>query len=324
MRIRKKTGILTIASILIFSASFAFAIPNKNTTIQIQIFPLERKGFKLFLERIQSIKSPKNKALPYPDILLVHGLTYSSHQFDLNYQDYSLARYLAKQGARVWLLDITGYGRSAKPQNGFVVNGEYAAEDIAAAVASIRQEQKVAKVNLLGWSFGTISTSLMAAKHPTWINKLILYAPIYHGLGLPAPINAYQSFSLKAAAEDFQKEEGGDTLDPSITDPKLLVQYLKQAQLYDGKESPNGTRQDLFQEKTVALFNPAQLTMPVLVIGGKRDPYLNWPKDIPFIMQILPHKKSRLVTIAGAGHLLMLEQPYHRRFQKAVWDFMSE
>ena len=64
-----------------------------------EIVPLEREGVKLYLESFRA-----RDAQEKDPILLVHGLTYSSHEFDVNYGDYSLLRFLVANGYEVWLL----------------------------------------------------------------------------------------------------------------------------------------------------------------------------------------------------------------------------
>lgn len=61
-----------------------------------KIVPLEREGVKLYLESFRT-----RDAQEKDPILLVHGLTYSSHEFDVNYGDYSLLRFLVANGYEV-------------------------------------------------------------------------------------------------------------------------------------------------------------------------------------------------------------------------------
>ncbi len=63
-------------------------------------FPLQRGGIALHLDRIRSAGEK-----PRRNILLTHGVTYSSYEFDVDYRDYSLARFLAGEGYAVWRLD---------------------------------------------------------------------------------------------------------------------------------------------------------------------------------------------------------------------------
>ena len=93
--------------------AFALAAAGRLTaygeefTYKYEEFPLERNGIALHLDCVKA----ENRS-PAGQILLVHGSTYSSHEFDIDYQDYSLVRRLAREGYAVWRLDIAGYGQS--------------------------------------------------------------------------------------------------------------------------------------------------------------------------------------------------------------------
>ena len=60
--------------------------------------------------------------------MLMHGSTYSSHEFDVDYEDYSLVRRLAREGYTVWRLDIAGYGQSGEVKDGLMPDTAYVAE----------------------------------------------------------------------------------------------------------------------------------------------------------------------------------------------------
>ena len=59
--------------------------PAVETAYISEVFPLEREGIDLHLECMKQEGSKPEK-----NILLIHGVTYSSHEFDINYQYYSL------------------------------------------------------------------------------------------------------------------------------------------------------------------------------------------------------------------------------------------
>ncbi|MCE3268084.1 MAG: putative hydrolase [Burkholderiales bacterium] len=282
-----------------------------------------RNNYKLHLEKITAANCVGSVKFKYPDILLIHGVTFSSHQFDFPYKDYSLADFLAKHGFRVWLLDLTGYGNSQKPKNGFIVNSNYAANDIAGAVNLIRKYEHIEKINLLGWSFGTISSSIMAKKYTNWVNTLILYAPIFHAQGSRIIKDDYQKYTDEAALSDFQRDNQTKQIISTIAESGVIKQYLASTWQYDGNGSANGCRKDLFQLKNIALFDPKALTMPVLAIAGTNDPYVNWKNDIPYMSKVMPNKNNRIVKIEGASHILMLEKPYYHLFQKSILDFLE-
>jgi pimeloyl-ACP methyl ester carboxylesterase len=281
-----------------------------HAAIETKEYPLTRNHMKLNLMLYEDPAAVQ--VTMHPDVLLVHGLTYSSHQFDINVKNYSLARILAKQGFRVWLLDITGYGQSQKPKNGFMINSDYAAQDINAAADFIMDEKESTKINVIGWSWGTITTSRFAAAYPGKVSKLVLVAPILHGQGLPAPHNDYESFNAKMAKQD---------IDNAAIEPVVAKTYVTQLEKYDGKGSPNGGRKDLFQSTKTQLIPYQQLKVPVFLIAGDRDKYLSAKKDFATILKGAP-KGSCGDIIKGAGHALFLEKPYYQQFQHDVSLFL--
>ena len=139
------------------------------TEYSSSVVPLSRNGVELHLERL----TVKNTS-PERNILLAHGVTYSSHEFDVDYKDYSLVRFLAREGYAVWRLDIAGFGRSGEVKDGFISDSDYAAEDINAAVEKIVSESGQNKIDVLGWSWGTVTASRLVIKNPGHIGKLVL------------------------------------------------------------------------------------------------------------------------------------------------------
>ncbi|MBR1859450.1 MAG: alpha/beta hydrolase, partial [Selenomonadaceae bacterium] len=105
---------LTIALLIMINALPAVA---SNDKYAVEELALQSRGLNLHLSRVSLSNDEVAK-----DILLMHGLTYSSHVFDVDYKDYSLVKFLARQGYNVWRLDLTGYGQSDKISDGLSVN----------------------------------------------------------------------------------------------------------------------------------------------------------------------------------------------------------
>ncbi|MBQ1617386.1 MAG: hypothetical protein II086_09025, partial [Ruminococcus sp.] len=78
---------------------------QNETEYSLINIPISRNGVELHLD-CMTVKDSS----PQKNILLTHGVTYSSHEFDVDYKDYSLARRLAREGYAVWRLDIAGFG----------------------------------------------------------------------------------------------------------------------------------------------------------------------------------------------------------------------
>ena len=286
-----------------------------NVAYVYEEVPLERNGIALHLDCMKEEGKPAER-----NILLVHGVTYSSHEFDINYEDYSLVRKLVQEGYAVWRLDIAGYGQSQSVTDGFLPDSDYAAEDIHAAVTAIQNETGASKIDLLGWSWGTVTTSRYAAAHPEALNRLVLYAPILSGIGEYEVTEPFHHNTWAHAAEDFERG-GKGRFDETITDPTIIGLFCSGSWKYDGEESPNGGRRDICVSKEEKLIDLSALTMPTLVICGDQDPYLNYDL-VNRVMDELPDG-SRLDVIEGGSHVVYVEKPYYRDFQNRLISFLN-
>lgn len=306
--------ILIIMILCIFCVNSAKT--ENNNTFSYTEYPLERNNIKLHLDKIE--KSGKH---PNKNILLIHGVTYSSHEFDINYKDYSLARALAKEGYTVWRLDIAGYGRSETVKNGFMPDSDYAAEDINAAVKKIIQITGQDKIDLLGWSWGTVTTSRFASKHPENLHRLILFAPILTGIGKRDINEPFHQNTWKHSIDDFQRDKKGH-IDYTIVEPILAELWASSCWKYDKDSSPNGGRRDICVDKSKKLIDVSKFKVPTLIIYGDNDPYLNY-ESLESILQLLP-KYSAVKIIKGGSHVAFVEKPYYKEFQKDLINFLNK
>ena len=280
------------------------------------VCPLERNGTALYLSQTKL-----SGTQPQKQILLVHGVTYSSHEFDIDYQDYSLVRLLARNGYGVWQLDISGFGRSGNVEDGFMVDSDYAAQDIHAAAEKIILETGLEKIDVLGWSWGTVTTSRFAAMHPEMIDRLILYAPILSGIGDYEVTEPFHHNTWENAADDFQRGPDG-SFDESVTDPVILEWFCSGCWHYDGESSPNGGRRDICVDPSVKLIDLTKISNLTLVICGDRDPYLNYHL-VNRCLDDLPDG-SELEMIPGGSHVVYLEKPYYHDFQDRLLQFLQD
>ena len=278
-------------------------------------YPLTRSGIDLHLDCVSV-----EKTQPEKNILLVHGATYSSHEFDIGYEDYSLVKRLADEGYAVWRIDIAGYGQSEKVKDGFMPDTDYAAEDINAAVNKIVSETGEDKIDVLGWSWGTMTAGRFAGKYPEHLQRLVLYAPILTGIGEAEVTEEFHHNTWESAAEDFQRNEDG-SINEAITDPQVVAVFCSNCWRYDGEHSPNAWRLDAFVSEDKELIDLKKITAPTLLICGDQDPYLNYDAVNKAIDQ-LP-KGSKLEVIPGGAHAIIMEAPYHQDFQNRIVDFLT-
>ena len=321
---RRRNLLLTIALIrfAVFATAASFAAdnteearPNAAIAYDCEVVPLERNGVKLHLERVALAD-----ATPQKEILLVHGVTYSSHEFDVDYEDYSLIRRLAREGYGAWRLDIAGFGLSDSVEDGFATDTEYAALDIEAAVEKIVRKTGRGTIDVLGWSWGTTTVALYAARRPERVDKLVLYAPILSGVGEFEVDEPFHRNSWEHAVEDFQRGANGE-LDAALTDPIVVALYASNCWRFDGETSPNGGRRDVCVSMKTKLIDFTRVVAPTLIICGDKDPYLNW-ELIADATAFLP-KGSKLEVIEGGAHAVFLEKPFHRDFQERLIRFLK-
>lgn len=327
---RRKIISLVCILMLCFWAFAGCASADKNENIETSVSQASTEGISYAAENYSVERNKVSLHVgslsaegtePEKDILLVHGLTYSSHEFDVNYGDYSLARYLVRNGFRVWKFDVAGYGQSEEVKDGFMPDSEYAAKDIDAVVQMILAKTGRQKIYILGWSWGTVTSSIYAGSHPECIEKLVLYAPIMSGLGKQEVKTPFNHNTWDNAASDFQFNSAGE-IDNNITESGVVSTYLSDCWKYDGESSPNGGRADLMTDKEHILIHPETIKVPVLVICGDNDPYMNMDL-VRKSINSLP-KQSELKVIKGAAHCAMMEKPYYREFRESVCDFLKK
>ena len=319
---------LFLTGISVLALSFPIYLPEVTPAVSVawanpkhqystDIFSVNSGGYRLHLSRTQMRTGNSGR-----DILLIHGVTYSSHEFDVDYADYSLVKYLARHGYGVWCLDIAGFGESDSVQDGFLPDSDYASEDIHAAAEFIMKQNGGKPIDLLGWSWGTVTSSRFAAKYPQLVHRLVLYAPIVAGLGDAQVNESFHHNTWEHAADDFQKTPSGK-IDFTIVEKTVADAFLANAWRYDKETSPNGGRRDLMVAAEKRLIPTKDIKMPVLVIAGSKDPYVSPDLCQEAYEGLGDRKNSQIVVIDGASHVMMLEKPYYKLFQKAVKKFLE-
>ena len=199
--------------------------------------------------------------------------------------------------------------------------GETKSEDINAAVQKIVEETGKDKIDVLGWSWGTVTTGRFTAAHPEHIDRLVLYAPILSGIGEVDVSEPFHHNTWEHAADDFQKTDDGD-FDLDIADPVVIEMFCSSCWHYDGESSPNGGRRDLLVDEKEKLIDLDKITVQTLVICGSNDPYLNYDL-VDRSIDSLPDG-SHLEVIDGGSHVVYIEKPYYRDFQDRLLSFLEK
>src|ERR1700722_18590617 len=273
-------------------------------------------------------------------VLFVHGAgTPAEVSFDVPYQDYSWMGYLAAAGYDVFSVDMTGYGRSARPAPmagkcnlspeqqkefgancpqsypGNLTNIESDWNDISAAVAFIQKLRHVKKINLIAWSQGGPRAGGWTANHPDQVARLVLLAPAYNRntksdappLPVPGPVFNTQSHDEFIANWDRQAPCPGQ-YDPA-TAQSVWSEMLK-SDPAGANWSPAVRRAPIpssgggwTQAKVQAM------TTPTLMVSGVNDKQVNPERVRDFYADIGSSQKV-FFDLACSSHTAMWEKTH--------------
>ncbi|MFL5089484.1 MAG: alpha/beta hydrolase, partial [Xanthobacteraceae bacterium] len=320
---------MMIGAVALTMASGALAQSPQIVTEEMMV-PSD-PGIELYVRN----KRPADMTAFRPErtLLYVHGATYpASTAFDLKLDGLSWMDYIAARGYDVYLLDLRGYGKSTRPKemaedpkaNPPIVRGDTAVKDIGTAVDFILARRNVPRLNLMGWSWGTVTMATYTMQNPRKVERLVLYAPgwIRQTASLvqagPGPLGAYRTVTREQALQRWMTgvpEDKKAALIPAgwfdawadatfATDPegaKATPPVLR---------APNGVVQDSneYWSAGKAYYDPAKITVPTLLVQAE------WDRDLPPYMAqtlfplLVNSPGKRLVMLAEGTHHMMLEK----------------
>ena len=223
---------------------------------------------------------------PTTDIVLVHGLSVSS-----GYMMPTAIR--LAPWYRVWLPDLPGFGRSAKPPHIFNVT------ELANALVAWMQAVGLDSATFLGNSLGCQVIVNLAVHYPERITHAILVGP-----------------TMDPKAHTIH-QEAGRLLRDAACEPLHFLPVLLREYLIAGIPRTIRTLQYAFEDPMEEHL--PQVHVPTLVVRGARDPIVpqEWAEKVH---QLIP--SSQFVTIPGAGHAVNFNSP--ERLVSLVRSFLSD
>jgi pimeloyl-ACP methyl ester carboxylesterase len=285
-------------------------------------------------------------------VLFVHGATVPSGiAFDLSLGGESWMNYIAKAGYDVWFVDVRGYGRSTRPAamdqppqaNPPFATTEEAVRDVSAAVDYILQARSVPRLNLIGWSWGTVTMAWYTSRNNAKVDKLVLYAPIWirqtpsQIQAGPGPLGAYRTVAMSAARERWlagvAPEKQKDLIPPgwfeAYADATLKSDPGGMARNPPVLRAPNGVLADGQRYwaapggQAKMPYSAADIRVPTLLIKAE------WDLDTPaYMAQTLfplltgtPYK--RYVELGEGTHFVVMEKNRMSLFRE-VQLFLDE
>src|SRR5215510_507980 len=201
----QRTAVVTVVA-LTAAAGFSFAgVAQPTVKIVTEQFMIDSgdPAIKLYVRN----KRPEDllQFTSEKTLLFVHGATQPAEAtFDLPLEGLSWMDYIAQHGWDVYLVDVRGYGRSTRPpemdqpaaSNPPIVTTDVAVKDVGSAIDFIFRRRGISKLNLMGWSWGTVIMGAYTAEHNDKVDRLVLYAPGWLQTAPPSqtasrPLGAY-------------------------------------------------------------------------------------------------------------------------------------
>ena len=229
-----------------------------------------------------------------PPLLLVHGFTGSSLDWTDNVADLSADR-------RVVAYDQRGHGDSTNTGD----PSTYTIDQLAADLAAVIDDRRLAPLDLLGHSMGGIVAMRYALDHQDDVRSLILMDTFAAPTGgIPATwidhvVGLARDKGMEAVAELFlayvEQAPGADKL--SAERREALQDRIRYKLTHMDVEALDRLGRGLGDFEPM-LDRVAALTMPVTVIVGEHDAGLREPADL--LAKTIPG--AVLEVIAAAGH----------------------
>lgn len=300
-----------------------------SETTDIRVSSRETPGEQIRLRECLPSASAERQA---PPVLFVHGATYPGAMFDT--PGASWLQTMADAGRAAYAIDIRGYGGSTRPAcmdgppmaEPAFAQAESAAADIADAVAAILSRRQTDQLDIVGWSWGTLTSGLYTSQAPDSVRRLVLLAPVYaahnpHWLAQLADpddssrmrqVGAYRSQTQADVDARWASQIKADQ--PSAWRDEALMQAWVALMLADEPgdvvRAPNGVLEDLWEVfNGRPRYDASAIQVPTLVIRGSDDPE-STREDALGLFETLGSEYKLYSEIGQATHFLPLE---HRR-----------
>jgi pimeloyl-ACP methyl ester carboxylesterase len=232
-----------------------------------------------------------------PCVVFIHGAQNDHSVWGLQ------SRWFAHHGFAVLAVDLPGHGRSAgKP----LPSIEDLADWIELLLEKVGAGDTAKGVSLVGHSMGSLTALECASRHPARIARIAMIGtavpmPVSDVLLGPAKDNEPKAISMiNTWSHSPRGTIGGNTV------PGMWM--LGAARRLMERQKPGVLHNDLAACNAYGhgMEAAAALACPALVISGSRD-MMTHPKAAAKLAAAI--KDVRSVSLDGAGHALMAEQP---------------
>lgn len=250
-------------------------------------------------------------------------------------QELYVIRTYANAGFTSWIMDVSGHGRSEEWENPLDIKTKTAAEDIIEAAETINRVMGTEQIDLFGWSWGAMTTSMAAGMRPGLIRKLVLCSPVTDGTFPSMPEEMFQDkygevsyaglsrlFPIKGVTggiepgEDFEFDESRVELgmvDKAVHD---FMRYVF------SKGRPNGPSTEVMCNTDEWKINVDPIKAPTFLCWEDDDIYPS-EERIKIMLSKLPDG-SEGQFIKGGTHAIPFEKTVNVILHNAIIEFLNK
>jgi proline iminopeptidase len=263
-----------------------------------------------------------------PPVVFLHGGPGQG-----SYHFAALAGAPLERSLRMVYLDQRGSGRSGRPST-----GEYSISLLVDDVEGLRRSWGVPRIALIGHSFGAVLALEYAARYPEHVSGVAVVAglwdvPLQSRLRCERTVATFPQVAARVLGDSagavaargdcdwFWKLPDAQAMNDALMFPDSAVRIrLDSVQAASGTRNTGEVGAALFRNGLLQYrFTAAQrLTMPVLVISGRRDGTAV-SEGLRELARRLPD--ARFVEFENSGHFVYLDEP--ARFAREVSAFLG-
>ena len=233
---------------------------------------------------------------------------------------------------RVVAMDARGHGDSSPPANAGDLDWSLLADDLEAVAELVIDSFGVERIGLgLGHSFGGSLTAVVAARRPTFYQRIVLVDPVLYPPNIDPKLMRGNELALRTRKRRRRFESRRAARDYFATKPLFEAFPAQALDLYVGeglrdlpeggvglKCAPEIEAQIFGGPHTLDLYEAAdQLEIPALVLWATRG---NFPREA-FEEWVARIQRGTLAEIEG-GHLIAMEDP--KRVAAATLAFCAD